>query len=78
VQQRSQRSGKKPPSSVAGEFGWLGIFLVLFVITTYLMLRFIVPLHFNDRVAIMISAIITGVVWVLLRSWWIRRARTGT
>ena len=42
------------------------------------MLRFIVPLHFNDRVAILIAAIITGVVWVLLRSWWLRRAHTAS
>lgn len=60
-------------STVGRELLWLGIFLVLLVIFEYAMLRFIVPMHFNDRIAVMIAAILAGVVWIVLRGWWMRR-----
>jgi hypothetical protein len=61
-------------STVGRELLWLGLFLVLLVIFEYVMLRFIVPLHFNDRIAVMIAAILAGVVWIVLRGWWMRRS----
>jgi membrane protein implicated in regulation of membrane protease activity len=60
-------------SSIRNELAALGIFLLMFVVITYLMLRFIVPLHFNDRVAIMIAAILASVSYVALRAWIAKR-----
>jgi hypothetical protein len=60
-------------SSIGAELRWLAIFLVMFAAITYLMLRFVVPLHFNDRIAVLISAIVTGVIWVGIRAWYARR-----
>lgn len=46
----------------------------MFAAITYVMLRFVVPLHFNDRIAVVISAIVSGVIWVAIRAWYARRA----
>lgn len=57
------------PSNVRNELGWLLLFVAIFVVITYLLLRFVVPLHFNDRIAVTISAILSGVIWIGLRAW---------
>jgi hypothetical protein len=57
------------PSNVRNELGWLLLFVAIFVAITYALLRFVVPLHFNDRVAVIISAILSGVIWIGLRVW---------
>ncbi|HEY8314897.1 MAG TPA: hypothetical protein VIG51_12120 [Candidatus Baltobacteraceae bacterium] len=62
------------PSSPGNELRWLLLFLGIFAIVTYLMLRFVVPHHFNDRVAVTISALVAGVVWMILRANAARRA----
>ena len=54
-------------SSIGQELRWLGLWLAIFVVITVLLLRFVVPHHFNDRVAIMLSAIISGVIMIVLR-----------
>jgi len=61
-------------SSIGAELGWLALFLVIFIAITYCMLRFVVPLHFNDRIAVILSAIVSGVIWVAVRAWYVRRA----
>ncbi|MGZ3496719.1 MAG: hypothetical protein ACXWNK_00920 [Vulcanimicrobiaceae bacterium] len=62
------------PSSIGAEIGWLLLFLAIFVVITFLMLKFVVPHHFNDRVAVTIAALISGVIWILLRGKAARRA----
>jgi len=59
VQSRNQ-------SSIGQELRWLGLWLVIFVIVTVLLVRFVMP-H-NDRVAVMLSAIVSGVVMIALRA----------
>jgi membrane protein implicated in regulation of membrane protease activity len=59
-------------SSIAGEFGWLAFFLFVFAVTAYLLVRYVVPHHFNDRIAIVLAAIFAGLVMIGVRAW-----RTG-
>lgn len=61
-------------SSIGGELLWLAVWLVIFVVITTLMIKFVVPHHFNDRVAVMISAIISGLAMIGLRAYLTRRA----
>lgn len=56
-------------SSIGRELLWLLVFLAIFATVTYAMLRFVVPHHFNDRIAVTISAIISGIVMIALRAW---------
>lgn len=60
-------------SSVLVEIGWLAYFFAIFVITVYLMVIFVVPHHFNDKIAIMLAAIFAGIVMIATRAWWTRR-----
>ena len=62
-------------SSVLGELGWLAYFLAVFAVVAVLMIAFVVPHHFNDRVAIMISAIFAGLAMIVTRAWWTQRTR---
>ncbi|HET6894837.1 MAG TPA: hypothetical protein VFH72_05580 [Candidatus Baltobacteraceae bacterium] len=61
-------------SSIGQELFWLLVWLVIFVIITVLLLKFVVPHHFNDRIAVMISAIVSGVAMIALRAYVSRRA----
>jgi hypothetical protein len=61
-------------STIGQELLWLLAWLVIFVVFTVLLLKFLVPHHFNDRIAIVISAIISSVVWIALRAYATRRA----
>lgn len=65
---------RRPRSSVGIELLWLAVWLVIFVCVTFLMLKFVVPHHFNDRVAVMISAILSGLAMIGLRAGIARRA----
>lgn len=56
------------PSSIGAEMRWLLVFLAIFVVITFLMLKFVVPHHFNDRIAVTIAALLSGVIWMLLRA----------
>lgn len=61
-------------SSIGRELLWLVLWLAIFVLLTVLMLKFVVPHHFNDRVAVMIAAILSGLAMIGLRAYTTRRA----
>jgi undecaprenyl pyrophosphate phosphatase UppP len=61
-------------SSIGQELLWLLIWAVIFAAITYVLLRFVVPHHFNDRIAVLIAAIISGVAMIALRAYFARRA----
>ncbi len=61
-------------SSIGQELLWLLAWLLIFVVFTVLLLKFLVPHHFNDRIAVLISAIISSLVWIGLRAYATRRA----
>lgn len=65
----------QPRSTVGKELLWLLYFLVMLTVLEYLMLRFVVPTGFNDRVAVMVAALIAGVAWIVLRAVSMRRSR---
>jgi uncharacterized membrane-anchored protein len=61
-------------SSIGQELLWLLIWLAIFVAITVVLLKFLVPHHFNDRVAVMISAIVSALAMIALRAYVSRRA----
>lgn len=64
---------RRSQSSIGRELLWLLIWAVIFAVVTVLLLRYLVPHHFNDRVAVMISAIVSGVAMIALRAYASRR-----
>ncbi len=67
----------RPRSSVGTELAWLGYFLVVFVCAVYLLVRLLVPHHFNDKIAIVLAAIFAGLILIATRAWVTRRWRRG-
>jgi prolipoprotein diacylglyceryltransferase len=67
----------QPPSSVVTEIAWLGFFLIIFVAAVYLLVRTLVPHHFNDKVAIMLAAIAAGLIMIGARAWFRSLSRSG-
>lgn len=67
----------QPPSSVSTEIAWLGFFLVIFVAAVYLLVRTLVPHHFNDKIAIMLAAIAAGLIMIGVRAWFGSRSQSG-
>jgi hypothetical protein len=65
-----------PRSSIGVELAWLAYFIAVFVIAVYLMVGLVVPHHFNDKIAIMIAAIVAGLIMIGTRAWWTARTRT--
>ena len=61
-------------SSVAAELGWLLFFLAVFAAVTYALLRWLVPHHFNDRIAVLLAAILAGLVMIFTRAGLSKRA----
>lgn len=61
-------------SSVGRELLWLLVWLVIFVTIAVVLLKFVVPHHFNDRIAVMIAAIISAVAMISLRAYASRRS----
>ena len=61
-------------SSIGRELLWLLIWFVIFATVMVLMIKFVVPHHFNDKIAIMISAIVAGLAMIGLRAYVTRRA----
>lgn len=55
-------------SSISTEIAWLAYFLLVFIVSTYLLLRNLVPHHFNDKVAVMLAAIFSGLVLIGTRA----------
>lgn len=66
------RSFVQQRSSLLTEFGWLAFFFAIFVVLVYAFNLFIVPHHFNDKIAVMLAAIIAGVVMIAVRARWRR------
>ena len=66
---------RRSPSSVLTEIGWLAFFLVVFVAAVYLLVRSLVPHHFNDKIAIVLAAIFAGLIMIGTRAWVSRRWR---
>lgn len=60
-------------SSVAAEIGWLAYFLTVFVAAVYLLVRTLVPHHFNDKIAIALAALFSGLIMIATRAWMTRR-----
>ena len=65
---------RRSESSIGREILWLLAWLAIFVFVTVLMLKYVVPHHFNDRIAVMISAILSGLAMIALRAYTARRA----
>ncbi|HZZ63909.1 MAG TPA: hypothetical protein VFE17_00295 [Candidatus Baltobacteraceae bacterium] len=61
-------------SSIGRELLWFLAWLAIFVVITWALLRFLVPHHFNDRIAVLLAAIATSLVWIGLRGYAARRA----
>ena len=68
---------KQPPSSIASELGWLAFFLTVFAVLVYIAVRWLVPHHFNDKVAIALAAIFAGLVMIGTRAWASAQWRRG-
>jgi hypothetical protein len=64
-------------SSVAVEIAWLAYFLLVFAAVVYLLLRTLVPHHFNDKIAVVLAAIFAGLILIGTRAWARRRWRRG-
>ena len=67
----------QPRSSVRAEIGWLAYFLAVFVALVYLLVRGLVPHHFNDKIAIVLAAMLAGLIMIGTRAWVSRRWRNG-
>ena len=61
-------------TTVGSELRWLLLFLLIFITFTVIMLKFVVPHHFNDRIAIAIAALAAGIVFIGLRTWITKRS----
>ncbi len=61
------------PSSIATEIGWLAYFLTVFVAAVYVLVRTLVPHHFNDKIAIALAALFSGLIMIATRAWFTRR-----
>ncbi len=59
-------------SSLLAELGWLAFFFATFVLLVYAFNIFVVPHHFNDKIAVVLSAIIAGVLMIAVRARWPR------
>jgi hypothetical protein len=57
------------------EIAWLAYFLIVFAALVYLLVRTLVPHHFNDKVAVMLAAIFAGLIMIASRAWLSRRWR---
>jgi len=60
-------------SSILAEIGWLAYFGVIFVIAVYLLNIFVVPHHFNDKIAVMLAAGFAALTMIFTRATAARR-----
>ncbi len=65
---------RRSESSVGRELLWLLVWIVIFAFCEFMLLKFVVPHHFNDRIAVMIAAIVSGIAMIALRAYVSRRA----
>jgi len=66
-----------PRSSILTEIGWLAYFLAIFVAGVYLMVIYVVPHHFNDKIAIVFAGIFAALAMILTRAWWHKRSKNA-
>jgi thiol:disulfide interchange protein len=59
---------KPARSPIVVELGWLAYFLSVFAIAVYAMVIFVVPHHFNDKVAIALAGLFAALVMILTRA----------
>ena len=50
------------------EIGWLAYFFAIFVALVYLAVLFVVPHHFNDKIAITLAGLVAGIVMIATRA----------
>jgi hypothetical protein len=67
----------QPPSTISAEIGWLAFFLVIFAAAVYLLVRTLVPHHFNDKIAVALAAIFAGLIMIGVRAWASRKWHRG-
>ncbi|MEO6913209.1 MAG: hypothetical protein ABI182_04205 [Candidatus Baltobacteraceae bacterium] len=63
------------PSSVLQELIWLGTFILVFVILLAAVNLTLVRQGFNAKIAIVLVAVVSGIVMIALRYWLTRRKR---
>lgn len=61
-------------SSVLTEIGWLAYFILVFVVLVYLLNIFVVPHHFNDKVAAVIAGVFAALAMIFTRARVARRS----
>lgn len=59
-------------SSLLTEFGWLALFLAVFVVLVYAFNLLIVPHHFNDKVADTLAGLLAALIYITARAKWRR------
>jgi hypothetical protein len=59
-------------SSLLAEFGWLAYFIAVFAIFMYLFNIFVVPHHFNDKVADVLAGVVAALAYTITRAKWRR------
>ena len=59
-------------SSILEEIGWLALFFVVFVAAVYLLNIYLVPHHFNDKIAIVFAGLIAAATMMIVRARWRR------
>lgn len=57
-------------SSILEEIAWLGLFFAVFVVAVYALNIYLVPHHFNDKIAIVLAGIIAGLTMIAVRARW--------
>ena len=62
----------QPRSSILAELGWLAYFFAIFVILVYVLNIFLVPHHFNDKIADVLAAVFAGLIMIATRAKWRR------
>jgi cell division protein FtsW (lipid II flippase) len=59
-------------SSILAEVGWLAYFFAIFVLLVYVFNIFVVPHHFNDKIADVLAAGFAAVAMIATRARWRR------
>lgn len=59
-------------SSILAEVGWLAYFFAIFVVLIYALNIFLVPHHFNDKIADVLAGVFAGLIMIATRARWQR------
>jgi hypothetical protein len=57
------------------EIAWLAYFLAIFVILIYLLNIYVVPHHFNDKIAAVLAGVLAALAMIGTRAYYARRTR---